>query len=1542
MSNLTNYEISIWEDVFNVNGELEEQKLMVIGASDMLTQSRALSPHFKRGVNGTNELNFDMYYRYVDNVTGDEVENQFVKYITNETKIKLKKDGKWFDFIIKDIQEDSVNKIFKYQATDLHVNELSKNGFGLTLDTELGNNIGTVGELGSRIFEGTGWAVDAETIPQKVQENLIAIKLNTNLNLTNLVRLNDTNVAPTETTNITLALKPNDIIYVFYSVLKEGRDRFQFIYVNGTINKNSDRIIQNKNCQYYIDGVTYSLPTGGNLQTYGLQLPNFLDGIGFDATVSYDYCGERYVFSQKTSFNSVLNKYVNEYIDGTTTWHEYSETEYEAPVLIKNLITNTDFKSTTGWTGQYLTTLGPDGKPVNGNKVKDLGATRDVATNPDMLESLISGNYDENQEYTPYLKASFKSANSILINSGPYDNRKSIENFSPNQRFVLAWRCLTSTQSQEFLDDFDIKLVEYSYSVDGNCYLSNDASVIATANGERYDYVDNGNTIYYTYLTIDENYALTENQFLAKKFQIIFQPKEGYVWKDGFQIRLDLVDLQLYPYVAAELSDEQTTPFIRPDSQPTQTKINTKYHYFNPNIDVNKNATSQNEMVIIDTDSKWTHIKPSYEPGANKSVTLSVKQSNYFNAAQSLAETAQCWAEFDVVHDEDGYIQSKTVKFKNYIGQDNYAGFRYGVNLKSIQRTNTSRSIVTKLIVQDITNEFANNGFCTIARAGSNETGETFIYDFSHYVRQKQLDYDGLQSDLYGVDEACGPDVEGWDASTMTRNLKGYCFRIGALNKQIDELSTILSSHSVALLQAKAELQIATAGATKAAEQHETAAIDFLKIVGYEYKNATEEQAAAIRNNDELAKAFEKVATYEAAYKNFEIQKASALATVADYEELAADYTEDIEELKEQKTWLNDAFATKYRRFIQEGTWSKQESVDDEKYYLDAKSVAYTSAQPQVTYSISVISLDGVEGYENFSFELADKTYMEDEEFFGYDEEGNPYREEVVLTEINYYLDEPDKTTIKVQNFKNQFQDLFQRITASVQTVNYASPAWNSAGSFVNSDKQSQASFLVDALNNAEITLQNAGEQSVETGAEGITVTDLSSPDQKIRIVGGAILLGSNDENGQERWDIGMTAAGINAKTITAGRLNTGEVIIMNGDHPTFRWDSKGITAYSFATKVSEETGTEVDYDYNYNKGVRFDRFGLYGYDGQGQTWAPKNLNEVRERANFALTWDGLQVEASNKTYGGIVHRGGLVTKLGRIDDNIYNGWSDTNLPIYDSNKKNEPTFVKVFTVGNTTGNEQLVIYDDGTLTANNIKLTGSIEWTEASSPSKTVYATAAYVGSNVEDKNHPVDKTKYKDIPKIEDDNYTGWHQISGTNDSYYATTDNGGATWQGPFLITGKSIVNTIVEYKIDTAGKDPALVTGWSTSYPTSSPGTGQSLYIRMHDVFNNGDPSTYRYSVGGGQGATGPAGPGAINCYVESLSGNLFNENTTGDITLTARIFQGDKEIDPITANNIQQLNYTWYINGTEDTSLTTKQITIAFGNIKNKSIYFEAE
>jgi hypothetical protein len=61
-----------------------------------------------------------------------------------------------------------------------------------------------------------------------------------------------------------------------------------------------------------------------------------------------------------------------------------------------------------------------------------------------------------------------------------------------------------------------------------------------------------------------------------------------------------------------------------------------------------------------------------------------------------------------------------------------------------------------------------------------------------------------------------------------------------------------------------------------------------------------------------------------------------------------------------------------------------------------------------------VLDLGQVEDYENITFRLADKTWVEDPEFFGYDSEGNPFREEVVITEVEYALDSPEKNTVKV------------------------------------------------------------------------------------------------------------------------------------------------------------------------------------------------------------------------------------------------------------------------------------------------------------------------------------------------------------------------------------------------------------------------------------------------------------------------------------------------------------------------------------------------
>jgi hypothetical protein len=69
----------------------------------MTDLGRAITPKFKKGINGSKELTFKMYRKYFDTITGEEVGNPYVDLLTNESKIKLQYCGKWYDFIIKNI-----------------------------------------------------------------------------------------------------------------------------------------------------------------------------------------------------------------------------------------------------------------------------------------------------------------------------------------------------------------------------------------------------------------------------------------------------------------------------------------------------------------------------------------------------------------------------------------------------------------------------------------------------------------------------------------------------------------------------------------------------------------------------------------------------------------------------------------------------------------------------------------------------------------------------------------------------------------------------------------------------------------------------------------------------------------------------------------------------------------------------------------------------------------------------------------------------------------------------------------------------------------------------------------------------------------------------------------------------------------------------------------------------------------------------------------------------------------------------------------------
>jgi hypothetical protein len=313
------------------------------------------------------------------------------------------------------------------------------------------------------------------------------------------------------------------------------------------------------------------------------------------------------------------------------------------------------------------------------------------------------------------------------------------------------------------------------------------------------------------------------------------------------------------------------------------------------------------------------------------------------------------------------------------------------------------------------------------------------------------------------------------------------------------------------------------------------------------------------------------------------------------------------------------AFYKKFNRFIREGTWISESHVDDNKYYIDSLSTLRSSCQPIASYSINVSAVDSLPGYESYTYDIGDETFIEDEEFFGTTD-----RISVVVTELTDNLDDPTKSTIKVQNFKNQFQDLFQRVTATVQQVNYSTGSYEKAAAFVNSDDRTKALFVENALSNADAELWIAGQSTVTQDASGITITDKNDPLNELKLLGGKILISRRDEDsGERRWALGLSSQGISANLITTGILNAGTVLIMSGNEPAFRWDAFGLSSYSYDD--SSESG---------KKFVRFDKHGLYGIDNvvgvNGFTWHASNLEDIEKVSTFHLTWEGLKIGAED------------------------------------------------------------------------------------------------------------------------------------------------------------------------------------------------------------------------------------------------------------------------------------------------------------------------
>lgn len=867
-------------------------------------------------------------------------------------------------------------------------------------------------------------------------------------------------------------------------------------------------------------------------------------------------------------------------------------------------------------------------------------------------------------------------------------------------------------------------------------------------------------------------------------------------------------DIQITKYV----EDGKGKPVIL-GNIPTAISTPVSYYYLKPEEDdTAEEIDSYKEIsnLLQDLNLSNASVVPLYNEKSDKILSISESHSNCFNILQSIAETFECWIDLVVEHDARGYIRrdnngnlEKYVYLREYVGKDNFAGFKYAINLQSIERNINSDEIVTKMIVEQSQSDYVDEGFISIANAPSNPSGESYIINFDYYYNQGLLDRKTTEAKKLEFIENVkkkNQDLQDkqkerreHEASLMNleskRNVYGELLdsardaQTQALSDfyyltkkdyedyrkdhtilpeidQLTEAETVLDTLSTLYVSSatinnysgiytnidqeywnirkelkgsenyKVKLWVAS---DEYGQRHVFVDVsDYLLELSFYFNNGdpNDPYECSLSKKYFDIETDATVITFTAPdgyyFSTEDDSKPTTLSlTINDnkterFRVICDDTVEgiedEIEKFQNEKEELIKEFNNTYSRYIQEGTWNSTDYIDSELYYLDALQVSNTSAQPTASYTINVVEISEIEGFEWYLFDAGDKTYVEDTEFFGWANKNvgteenpvyilTPAREEVIVSEVEWHLDSPNENVITVQNYKTRFEDLFQRISAAVQTVQYNEATYAKISSLLDANGTINQNVLLESLNNISGKSYNlTSDGSVLIDGDNILIRNLTNSANLVKINSEGIRISSD---GGTTWTTAIDGQGINIDTVYTGKLNTNQVVIGNDENPSFRWDKAGISAYK---SINDEA-------YDLQTFVRYDQYGLYGIKDNGSFLA-SSLEDVKDKAHFAVTWDGFFIKNSYPGGGRVEITSdndfrvmnipeGQVTEQEKIKIGALEWGKDNQgnpiLSPNDSEATTNPTLYGI-RINNNAGETVMKTGDDG-----NLEITGTI-----------------------------------------------------------------------------------------------------------------------------------------------------------------------------------------------------------------------------------------
>lgn len=1208
------YELSIWKDGLE-DGIPTELKLGVLGSTDFDSPIAAYDIVKKTNVNGEKTLTFKIPRYYYED--GEKLDNPYISLINSERKIKLR-DGKaypvdyeedledtenrWSDFLIKSIDENKSDQYISIECKELQNTELGRNGWSITLDSELRNNFGTVKELGGRILYGSDWKMDESSsiIEGNVQPVVKAYR-----NVPEYPIPSITQISPLIEDKQTVELD-NDIFYLFYKDLdfsgdtikfKDDVTEIQLIYCGREIAAH-DNLLDD-------DGVLIDEKFAYN---YTIESLDF-SGLYIDSAPTGFSC-RKLVNSAKTLIEPVEDKYVELYKGSDNKdYYSYVDTTYLTSKIMKNYVANgSNFTSAVGWT-----------KKEDRNNQYLFKATTDWNGEPSTVDTSTFINCLS----FPHRDSDWSLMN---FNRGPYTNK--IELVGKKEFVVRVKGRLWDYTAEDTSDPVNIQLIDdsqdatkchcfvglYTYDTDTSTYVAVTKTNSTITDGEKpidvkrfplpsssteeTSWVNKGYPVAGTTRTFPEEDLEAETPVLAfyvdsdQYYCMKITVKDDYAQKLSDTIYLGIgfhcpsnnkrvfyaEDIQLFEYIEGhyDVTSDEDFGTVYPTDTPHAEIIQTRRFYY----------VEDGRATYVDGDD----LIPLYN-NYESVRSLDVKEGNYFNNLTSLAEKFQGWISYNVKHYQDGKIMLdennkpiKTVKISQFHINDEikWNGFNYDVNLTNIKRQIDSKSTTSKLIVKNNNNKYAKNGICSIVRAKNNDLYSNIIYNFDYYITQGLIDQDEFNKYFYGNSESIGEGT-------------GWYYQIGAANKNYYEVNQIIASLQTRINDVQEKLNyadIAYEETDQAVENYrslyETALKSFLSsVIGS--GNTT----VSTDNSSYLLSWKYKYFTALSELQNYEKQKTQLQNSLAELEEQLNEYRINQEDYKNVIDNLNDEFYTKYSRFLQEGTWNDDSYTDDTMYYLDACKVSNQSAYPKITYDISVIDVGDDSEYEWFKFDVGNRSYVTDPQFFGYDfttitsggqsvrQIKSPHKKEIVITEKEICYDNPTQTKLVVRTYKDEFKELFSKITASVQSLQYAKGGYERASQVIEADGQVSIRSLEESLSNNSFKITSVNNESMEFGSNtGLQVSDVQNMAKITRLTSRGLVI---SQDGGLTWDTAISGDGINTHLLQAAEIETNKINIVSASGTPFIWNDEGLNAY-------------IDgYDTANRAFVRFNQFGVFG-----------------------------------------------------------------------------------------------------------------------------------------------------------------------------------------------------------------------------------------------------------------------------------------------------------------------------------------------------------